>query len=157
MTAMSTPTFTGSCNSIWSVPTVSGIAAYYVTAVVPTLPPNMARILSVASVAALDAAAVHPGTEYTAMVIRFNNSKTTGLGACGGCQDQVCLELVDILLTTNTSGDFHILNPGHCGAPPPVDWSFCPCPGVPGTSVTWQGSSTPALHGTWGQLKSLYR
>jgi len=157
MMALSAPTITGSCNGIWSVPGVPGIAAYLTTAVVPSHPINMARILGTISVPSLDAAAVHPGTEYTAMVIRINNIKTAGLGACGGCQEQVCLELVEIFLSTNQSGDVRIRNPGNCGSAPPAGWSYCLCPGAPGTSVLWQGSATPALPRAWGQLKSLYR
>jgi hypothetical protein len=157
LTALSAQTISGSCADLWNGQGTAGIAAYFVTANAPSLPMNQARILASVSVPIANPVAVHPGTEYTDMVIRINNTKTAGLGACGGCEHQICLELIEVLLTTNSSGDFVLPNPGHCGAPPPPGWAFCPCPGVPGTFVTWQGSPTPALNRTWGQVKMLYR
>jgi hypothetical protein len=150
-TALSSPTtIAGSCDSIWTSQPFPGIAAYFVTAVLPSMPPNYARILTSISVPIIDAAAVHPGTEYTAQVIRIDNTKTAGLGACGGCQEQICLVVSEVLLTTNNSGDLRI----NCGQRP---GDPCNCPGAPGTFVSWQGSNTPTLNRTWGQLKSLYR
>jgi hypothetical protein len=154
LTALSAPTIAGSCAGIWSGQQVASIAAYIIS---PNFPANIARIIGSVSVPGAFAAAVHPGTEYTAMVIRINNTKTTGLGACEGCQEQICLEVAEVLLTTNNSGDFRLRNPGNCSSPPPAGWSFCPCPGIPGTSVSWQGPSTPTLNRTWGQVKSFYR
>ena len=147
LTALSAQTITGSCASIWgSGQAVAGIAAYYTTALLPSLPLNWARILGFVSVPLLDAAPVHPGTEYTVLVIRFSNTKTTGLGACGGCQDRICLVLSEVLLATNNSGDFRMRNS--------IQFD---CPGDPGTTVFWQGNPTPTLNRTWGQMKSLYR
>jgi hypothetical protein len=136
---------------LWGGNAISGIAAYGVSAVLPSMPPNWGFILGSVSVAGVNAVAVHPGTEYTVMVIRINNTKTVGLGACAGCQQQICLALREVLLTTNNSGDLRMRS---CGGRP---GDPCPCPGAPGTSVTWQGSSTPTLNRTWGQVKTLYR
>ena len=145
-TVLTGQTNSGSCASIWSAQATPGIAAYIVTAVLPSMPFNRARILGSVSVPSLDAAPVHPGTEYTVMVVRIKNAKTTGLGACAGCQDRICLMLSEVLLTSNSSGDFSLRNSVQLD-----------CPGDPGTTVYWQGSDTPTVNRTWGQLKSLYR
>jgi len=141
-------TMPGSCGDLWGGHAEASIAGYFVTAVMPSMPPYWAYILATVSVLgpSLNAVAVHPGTEYTALVVRINNVKTAGLGACAGCQQQICLALREVLLTTNNSSEFHMRNP--------IPYA---CPAAPGTFVTWQGSSTPTLNRTWGQLKSLYR
>lgn len=141
-------TMPGSCGDLWGGHAEASIAGYFVTAVMPSMPPNWGYIIGTVSVLGpgLNAVAVHPGTEYTVMVIRINNIRTVGLGACDGCQQQICLALREVLLTTNNSGDLRMTNP--------IPYA---CPAAPGTFVTWQGSSTPTLNRTWGQLKSLYR
>src|SRR5262245_4516885 len=143
---ISAPTIPGSCADLWNGHAVAEIAAYYTTAVVPQLPLNWARILGSVYVPTTNAVAVHPGTEYTVMVIRITNAKSTGLGACDGCQLPACIVLNEVLLTTNNSGDLIMKNS--------IQYD---CPGEPGTTVSWQGSPTPTLNRTWGQMKSLYR
>jgi hypothetical protein len=128
----------GSCVGPWSSQAITAIAAYYVTAVLPTMPINTARILAVVAVPSTDAVALPPGTEYTALIIRINNAKTVGTG-CAGCEDVVSITLSDVTLTTNTSGDVKITN------------------ALQSTVVSWQASPTPTLNRTWGQVKSLYR
>jgi hypothetical protein len=150
--SLSAPDITGSCDSIWSAQRSPGIAAYVVNAVDPTRELNRALILGSVGVNPVDAVAVHPGTEYIAMVIRFDNRKTTGLGACNGCQDRICFVLSQVdIITNNNAGDITMRSCGGRTGDP------CPCPGAPGTSVTWQGSETPTLNRTWGQVKTLYR
>ena len=148
LSSLSAQTIAGSCASVWGQPSpaVAGIAAYITNSVIPSIAPNMALILGSVSAPSAAAAPVHPGTEYTALVIRIDNTKTTGLGACGGCQDEIYLALREILLTTNNSGDYSWRIP---------DSGIYP--GAPDISVYWQGPSTPTLNRTWGQLKSLYR
>ena len=147
LTALSAQPIPGSCADLWGGQATANIAAYLTVVQVPTYSPDFAFILGLVSVPGASAVAVHPGTEYTAMVIRISNAKTVGIGACAGCEGQVCLVLKEVLLATNNSGDLNMRNPIQED-----------CPGFPGTSVvSWQGSPTPALNRTWGQMKSLYR
>jgi hypothetical protein len=83
------------------------------------------------------------------MVIRIDNAKTVGTGACAGCQDPVCLVMNEVLLTSNNSGD-NRLYASYAGG---------------NIYATWQGGAiggagcggTPTINRTWGQLKSGYR
>jgi len=138
----------GTCVDTWAGVGTPGVAAYLVTSVVPTIPLNRARILGSISVPTLSAAAVAPGTEYFCLMLRVNNAKSTGLGACAGCQDPVCLVLNEVLLTSNNSGDNRITNP------------------LGSNFATWQGgvvsapgcpAAVPVQNKTWGQVKSIYR
>jgi hypothetical protein len=146
LTALSAQTIPGGCADPWNRQAIPSIAAYYVAANTPSLPLDRARILATVSVPAFAAVAVYPGTEYTVMVIRITNARTTGLGACDGCALPICLVLSEVLLTTNNSGDLRMRNS--------IQYD---CPGDPGTTVSWQGTSTPTLNRTWGQVKTLYR
>jgi len=147
LTALSAQPIPGGCADPWNGQTSSvGIAAYIVTAALPSMPLHLARIFASVSVPTLNAAPVHQGTEYTVMVIRITNARTTGPGACDGCQQQICLVLNEVILGTNNSGDLTMTNS--------IQYD---CPGDPGTSVSWQGNSTPTLNRTWGRMKSLYR
>jgi hypothetical protein len=147
LTALSAQPIPGGCADPWNGQTSSvWTLEYFVTAVLPPLPLFLARIFASVSVPTLSAVAVHPGTDYTVMVIRINNTKTVGLGACAGCQQQICLVLNEVLLATNNSGDLTMRNSIQLD-----------CPGDPGTSVSWQGSNTPTINRTWGQVKTLYR
>jgi len=137
----------GSCVGPWSGSSqaVAAIAGYRVTAQVPFLPLNGALILAETSIPDPGGVAVHPGTEYTAMVVRINNMRTVAT-TCTGCQDPVCLTLNEVDLLTVSSGDLRLANPlAH------------DCPSAPGTWVTWQGGPTPTINRTWGQIKTLYR
>lgn len=138
---------TGTCPDAWGGVGVAGIAAYLTTNVLPQMPQNRARILGSISVPGASAQSVHPGTEYICLQIRFDNAKTVGT-ACTGCADPVCLVLMEVLLTTNASGDFRLTNQLESG--------YC----------VWQGgaiggagcpASTPTINRTWGQLKASYR
>jgi hypothetical protein len=136
----------GTCpNDIWGGGGTAGVAAYLTTSVVPSIPLNRARLLGSISVPTLNAGNVDPGTEYFVLLVRINNAKTTGLGACAGCQDPVCLVLNEVLLTSNNSGDNRVTNPRESNF------------------TTWQGGgpgcpgATPTNNKTWGQLKSIYR
>jgi len=145
LSAIAVPT--GTCLDTWAGQGFAGIAAYFVTQVIPSMPLNRARILGSISVPGAVAATVHPGTEYICMQIRINNAKTVGT-ACTGCADPVCLVLYEVLLTTTASGDFRMFNM--------LDSNYC----------VWQGgdiggigcpAATPTVNRTWGQLKASYR
>ena len=138
---------TGTCPDAWAGLGFAGIAAYFTTNVLPTMPQNRARILGSISVPGASAQSVHPGTEYICLQIRIDNAKTVGT-ACSGCADPVCLVLMEVLLTTNNSGDFRLTNQ--------LESDYC----------VWQGgdiggvgcpAATPTINRTWGQLKASYR
>src|SRR5207249_8169119 len=100
----------GLCVDTWGGQGTAGIAAYLTTAVLPSEPPNRARILGSISVPTSFAAPVDPGTEYFDLLVRITNVKTVNT-TCTGCQDPVCLVLNEVLLTSNNSGDTRITNP----------------------------------------------
>jgi len=138
---------TGTCPDTWAGAGVAGIAAYITTNQVPSMPLNRARILGSISVPMVAAQSVHPGTEYFCLLIRINNAKTVGTN-CTGCAEPVCLVLMEVLLTSNQSGDFRITNQ------------------LESNYVVWQGGAiggvgcpgaTPTINRTWGQLKASYR
>lgn len=112
---------------------------------------NRARIKSVMALPSGDPhiQPVQQGTEVYSFKVRISNSKTTGLGACAGCGNGVCLVLQSLKINQVAS------NP--CGG------KFI---GSPATRayVTWQGgigadcyAATPAKNVTWGQIKARYR
>jgi hypothetical protein len=89
-------------------------------------------------------------TEYYALNIVVNNTKTVGTGACAGCLTPVCLVLNVITLAYGPSATLV----QSITAPLNRNW------------ITWQGSTgipggcpgaTPTQNKTWGQVKSLYR
>jgi hypothetical protein len=135
----------GTCVDTWAGAGTAGVAAYLTNSIVPSVPPNRARILGSISVPTLQAASVAPGTEYFLLMFRINNAKSTGSGACAGCSDPVCLVLNEVLLTSNNSGDTRITNPLVSNF---ASWqaALANCPGA-----------TPTNNKTWGQLKSIYR
>jgi hypothetical protein len=133
------PNITGTCPDSWAGVGVPGIAAYYTTSVLPSLPLDRARILGVVSIPSASAQNVNPGTEYFCLGIRISNIKTVGPTACSGCMVPVTIVLSEVVLTTNNSGDFRITNP------------------LTSNTVTWQGGPTPTQNRTWGQIKSIYR
>ncbi len=89
-------------------------------------------------------------TEHYMFIVTITNGKSTGTGACTGCQDGVCIVYNSILLTQPLGvGNYTITNPitqAH------VQWQAggatvgIGCPAV-----------TPTRKATWGSVKSLYR
>ena len=110
---------------------------------------NRARLRTAYAMDAGLAGALPAGTEYTVMQLSINRNRTTGTGACTGCETPMCLVLNSVFLDQ-------------------VDTT---APRVTETQplqrrhVTWQGAPTgftcpdavPTKSRTWGQLKSLYR
>ena len=83
-------------------------------------------------------------TEWYAFRLVILNAKTTGVGACAGCNNSA-------LITFNYA---RISNPTGVGQDAVI------VDADPGgrKSVTWQGGGiVPARRATWGQIKSLYR
>jgi hypothetical protein len=92
---------------------------------------------------------VAEGTEVYSCKVNVNNLKTTGLGACAGCQTGVCIVLNSIKINQPVSEP--------CGG------KFISAPAVRNIA-TWQGgiggdcyAATPAKNTTWGSVKALYR
>jgi hypothetical protein len=80
------------------------------------------------------------GTEYQANVIQIRSTKTTGTGLCAGCQDQVTLRTVKVLVG-QPSGLIELQGNG-------------------GGCVAWRGSTGCTVSNrrqSWGEVKSLYR
>jgi hypothetical protein len=101
------------------------------------------------------------GTEYFLFQLILNHAKSTGTGACAGCDKAACLEYRDIQLTTQ-GGTILRLGP-----------NFWP-PGSSDHLATWQGGAgvvkpyghsficayshpTTTRTRTWGEVKALYR
>jgi len=111
---------------------------------------NSARLLLGCAIGTSLAGPIAEGTETYAVSVKISNQKSTGLGACAGCTDGVCIMLNSIKITQNarsTGGTIVIDQP------------------AARSYVTFQGglpSSTdcgivPTRSRTWGQVKSLYR
>jgi len=111
--------------------------------------PNTARIRGGGSVPASAPVPVEAALEYYGFQLIMNRSKTTGLGACAGCLDPVCLVLNEITLFNEVGAKTSISSP--------ESRNF----------VTWQGgqigdpagcpAATPTTKTTWGKIKSIYR
>jgi hypothetical protein len=88
-------------------------------------------------------------TEYYAINVAINNSKTVGTGSCAGCATAVCMVANHVGLAYGPSATLiqSIDNP------------------LTRNWVTWQGGvipggcpgSVPVENRTWGQVKALYR
>jgi len=109
---------------------------------------NRARIRTVCAIPGNTA--ITGTDEYYMFKVTFNNSRTTGTGACAGCTDGACIVFNSITVTQPLGvGDYTI------SAPITRNW------------VQWQGGAgsvlggcpgaTPTRSATWGSVKSLYR
>jgi hypothetical protein len=88
------------------------------------------------------------GTEYYALNIFINNSKSVGTGHCAGCSQGVCiiLDAIDLAYGPSATLTQTITNPLQRNW---ITWqnnSGIPCPAI-----------VPIQNRTWGQMKSLYR
>jgi hypothetical protein len=72
----------------------------------------------------------------------INSAKTTGLGACAGCQEGATIVLTSIRINqpVGTPG-------GNILLALPASRNY----------VTWQSGLTPTRNATWGSIKALYR
>ena len=112
---------------------------------------NRARIKGVFALPAGDAriTGIPEGTEVYSFKANINNAKTTGLGACAGCQEGVCIVLNSIKINQPVTEV--------CGG------KFLSLP-APRNTATWQAgipgdclNATPSRNTTWGSVKALYR
>jgi hypothetical protein len=89
------------------------------------------------------------GTEYYAINVAINNTKTVGTGSCAGCSQAVCIVANTVSLAYGPSATLI----QHIETPLTRNW------------VTWQGGvipggcpgNVPVENRTWGQVKALYR
>jgi hypothetical protein len=97
------------------------------------------------------------GTEVYSFKAVIENAKTTGLGACGGCEVGACILLNSIKLNqAPPNNGYYISTPAQRQF---VTWQ---CPGE--VVITDHGGTfcnldcpTPARARTWGQIKQLFR
>jgi len=140
----------GNCFDYWQGGAVGGSSASY-----PTTAANRSRLLATAALPAGDSriTSIPEGTEVYCFKLTFNNLKTVGLGACGGCADEACLVLNSILVTQapgTPGGNFTLSAPGAVAHAVWQGWSIIDplhqCPAV-----------TPTKNRTWGSIKAIYR
>ena len=136
-----------------------GLAAYNQgTAIIGGL--NTARGIGGFAVAASGIADLPANTEFFAFNAVLSNVKTTGTGACAGCQTAACIVLNSIKVAT----------PPVVGQPSRDVVLSGPSNGTDSNYVTWQGgagvsslrgngcpAATPTRNATWSSVKSLYR
>src|SRR5262245_36203635 len=99
--------------------------------------------------AVADGVPIDAGTEYYALNIVINNTKTTGTGACAGCDQAVCIVANVVGLAYGPAATLV----QSIQTPLQRNW------------VTWQGGvipgscpgNVPTSSRTWGQVKALYR
>jgi hypothetical protein len=112
---------------------------------------NRVRIKGVFALPSGDARVgpIAEGTEVYSFKANINNAKSSGLGACAGCQLGACIVLNSIKLNQPVEEP--------CGG------KFVSAP-ASRNFATWQGgiggdcyAATPAKNTTWGSVKALYR
>ena len=110
--------------------------------------PNRGRLQVQAAVPFDNRGPVDAGTEYAAVRVNIQRTRSSGAGSCSGCTVPACIVLNSIQLfqPPDRLNDPEISNPANSNF------------------VTWQAStvancpqSTAAPGKTWGQVKSLYR
>ena len=133
------------CDDYWAGQAIGGITLFN-----PNVIPGYGGRAQVHAMYTMSASITHPAEEnieYGAFRLAFNNTKTVGTGACGGCTTPMCIQLYRITLQQPTGlGNFDLYAPLHSNI------------------VTWQGgdlatvcyTATPARNRTWGGVKSLY-
>lgn len=126
----------GTCDA----PFLGGSGLVHVTESHGTLGPNLG-ILRVRGALATPVAVSSPGTYYLVRII-VNHARTTGAGACAGCAEPLCIDVVSARLLQSA---------------PHADYQLSPSASL----LTWNGApdgcATPARATTWGQVKALYR
>lgn len=113
---------------------------------------NRARIKGIVAIPAGSPliTSIPEGLEVYSFKALINSAKSTGLGACAGCQDGACIVLTSIRINQpvgTPGGQILVTSPA---ARRHVTWqsgtSAGPCPEV-----------TPTRNTTWGSIKALYR
>jgi hypothetical protein len=107
---------------------------------------NTVRIFGFGSAPATNPVPLDAATEYYGFALLINRAKTAGLGACGGCLDQVAIVFNEINLYDETGAPHVMTGPA----------------AVQSNCAAWQGfanpcAATPTTKSTWGKIKSIYR
>ncbi|MEO5617382.1 MAG: hypothetical protein ABIS67_06395, partial [Candidatus Eisenbacteria bacterium] len=107
---------------------------------------NGARLRVVAAIPSSVVAPIDGSIEYYAYRVTIRNDASTGTGACGGCNENVCIILNSLQLAQPAGvGDYTLANP------------------VMRNFLQWQGPVyfcpfvVPTRRHSWGQVKALYR
>lgn len=136
----------GSANCVdpWVGLGSGGVATIRTTADDASIPPGGERVTADWTLATTSAA-VDPTHEYDAIQFVLLHTKSTGTGACVGCQTYTTLVLTELDLQNSAGGV--------------VDALTSP---VHNSCVAWQSQSSPcgavaSQNRTWGQVRSLYR
>jgi hypothetical protein len=144
--------FTGgpfNCHDYWQGGAVGGVAADAPAGnrvrirVAMALPQGDSRVVD-----------LDDDTEVYAFKVNINSAKSTGDGACAGCDVGACIAITNIQVGTITDGQpltFFLFAPAtriH------VTWQ---CPGFVSTVGCMLDCTTPTRNRTWGQVKQLYR
>lgn len=142
-----TPGPPSTCASPWSVEQVGGIGFPHLSH-----PPNRTPVVAVTAVEEAYVSALTPGVEYHHVGIGVRHTKTTGAGACAGCNVGMCIKLESVELDQDDgAGDptsYRIQAPL---TSPYAQWQ--PNGDPPPTCL----ASNPTQNRTWGSIKSLYR
>lgn len=117
---------------------------------------NRARITVSFGIPEALAGPVDAGTEYYAFQLIFNNAKSVGAGSCPGCFDPTCIVLTSIWLYQPPGAGDQLCNPHTRNW---VTWqpTIVGCPGGHEPRLSGDCGATPAIHRTWGLIKTLYR
>ena len=117
---------------------------------------NRLRIEVVAALPLSDSRVVDldDNTEVYAFKVSINNAKSTGDGACTGCDVGACIVLNHVEVGTITGGQYLTFFLTLPGDRVDVTWQ---CPGLVTTVGCLLDCTTPARDRTWGQVKQLYR
>jgi hypothetical protein len=114
--------------------------------------PNQARLSLVFAIPSGNEIPLTPDTEYFVANVVITNAKTTGTGACAGCQQGVCVTLksVNVVQPAGAPGGNVLVTNAAVGTNPPSN------------TAAWQTgdaicTASPTTRSTWGSVKSLYR
>ncbi len=107
---------------------------------------NTARLVVLEAVPASALAAVAPNSEFFALSIAINNTKTTGTGSCAGCTTPMCIQLTSIKITAGGGNLDEIIT--NAASNSRITWQ-----GVVGVTCPLKPAGTP----TWGAIRSLLR
>lgn len=145
----------GPCESPWS-PNAAGGYAYSPTFYTP----SSGRLRVVFAAPPQDARALDSNTEYYAFRLSVGRSKTTGAGACAGCEVPAGIYLRSIRIEQQTGTDFTLFPV----AGQELEHSYYAswqCDGIPrivdDASFQVINCGVPAKRPTWGTIKGLYR
>ncbi len=134
------------CTDYWAGQAQGGLASY--TSSLMHNAYGRGRIYMIAAIPTALATPLDPSLEYAMMMLTITRAKTTGTGACGGCNIPVGIYLTEIKLTQPVGvGDYRMSYPaGHAS----VGWQMA-------VEGTYFQCGDPVRNSTWGAIKAQYR